>query len=740
MPIRKSCVLVALAAAVLSPPPLAAQGTASPPDHLRPRIGLVLSGGGARGGAHIGVLRALKELDVPIAYIAGTSVGAIIGGLYAAGKNTDELEQMIRSIDWEAGFLDITPRRLYSFRRKRDDDLFLVQRKPGLNHRRFELPIGLSTGQVIDQIIARLTLPVADVRDFDRLRIPFRAVATDIATGEAVVLGSGNFARALRASMSIPAAIAPVDMDGRLLADGGVAMNLPVEVARDMGADIIIAIDISAPLRDREQIKSVLDVTTQLTNLLTREGVRSQRAKLEPRDFLFEPQFAAEFSSTSFERMPETIAVGYDLIMQHQEELRALRLDRESYARYQAALPDPRMPELPRIDFLRLDNRSPLADRVIEPRLSDIKIGEPLDPDAVERAIEKVYGLEVNQNVRYEVVSEGDRTGLEIALEPRAWGPAYLQLGMQYSSSGDQSARFGLAASYLDTAINELGGEWRTTLAIGDEPQFLLDLYQPFGPHGLLFFEPSFKLESTIYDIYSDQETLAELRQREANLELAFGRDLGSWGELRVGLTGSTGDIKTRIGDQAVFPSADFRKGALFARISADTLDDVAFPRAGALASGEWRASRTALGADSNFEQLLVSGIYAHTWGRYTVLSSFRYDTTMSGEAPFESKFRLGGFNDLSGLNPNQLTGQHVLRVGASFFRRIGDLALFPAFAGVSIEVGSAVDTHRFSLDQSVTGGSLWTGVDTPIGPVYVAYGVAEGGVDAFYVFLGRAF
>ena len=204
-----------------------ARGQATPVEpapRTRPSVGLVLSGGGARGGAHIGVLKALRELRVPIDYIAGTSVGAVVGGFYVSGLSVEELEHVVESLEWENAFLNLTPRRLKSFRRKRDDDLFLVSQKPGLNHGEFELPAGLTQGQVIDMILSRETLRASLVDNFDDLKIPFRAVAGDIATGDAVVLGSGNLARALRASMSIPAVLAPIEIDGRLLVDGGIAM------------------------------------------------------------------------------------------------------------------------------------------------------------------------------------------------------------------------------------------------------------------------------------------------------------------------------------------------------------------------------------------------------------------------------------------------------------------------------------------------------------------------------------
>src|SRR5512134_2513374 len=233
--------LAACAAALAASAAAWAQDDAPVGSAERAPIGLVLSGGGARGGAHIGVLKALEELRVPIDRIAGTSIGAIVGGFYVSGMTVADLEQLVESLEWEAAFLNVTPRQLKSFRRKRDDDSFLVNQKPGLNDGEFELPIGLVPGQVIDMIISRETLRASQVDNFDELAVPFRAVAGDIVTGEPVVLGTGSLARAMRASMSIPAALAPIEIDGRLLVDGGIVLNLPVDVAREMGADVVIA-------------------------------------------------------------------------------------------------------------------------------------------------------------------------------------------------------------------------------------------------------------------------------------------------------------------------------------------------------------------------------------------------------------------------------------------------------------------------------------------------------------------
>jgi NTE family protein len=708
----------------------------------RPTVGLVLSGGGARGGAHIGVLKALQELRVPIDQIAGVSIGAVIGGFYVSGMSVADMEALVESLEFEAAFLNVTPRQLKSFHRKRDDDLFLVDQKPGLNEGEFQLPVGLVQGQVIDMILSRETLRASQIQDFDRLAIPFRAVAGDIATGEAVVLRSGSLARALRASMSIPAALAPIEIDGRLLVDGGIAMNLPVEVAQEMGADRIIAVDISTPLRTRETLRSVLDVTTQLTNLLTRNGVLEQRAKLGPDDVLLTPEFGDDLSSVSFARMRESIQAGYDAVMAQRETLEKLALDEMGYAAYVASRNDPRMQELPRIDFIKLDNQSPIADSVVETRLEDIELGATLDVERVETAMNKVYGLEYYQNVRYGLVTEGDQTGIEVELAERSWGPNYLQLGMEYSSAGDQDVLFGLAASYLSTAINELGGEWRATVVIGDEPAFIADLYQPLGPKALYFIAPSLNLESNLFNVYDGDERVTEAQVRSADLEFAVGRELPSWAEYRFGLRVATGTTELRVGDPAFLPEDDFRRGEFFARFAVDTLDDIAFPRQGTLAGMEWRGSRvSALHADADFDQVLAEVVHAKTWGRHTMLTTMRYNATVSGEAPLDRLFRMGGFLDISGLNRNQLSGQNAMRVGAAYYRRVGDLALFPAFAGVTVELGNVFDSRsEISARNSIFGASYWAGVSTPVGPIYVGYGRADNGQGAFYVSLGRIF
>jgi NTE family protein len=344
--------------------------------------------------------------------------------------------------------------------------------------------------------------------------------------------------------------------------------------------------------------------------------------------------------------------------------------------------------------------------------------------------------------VRYSLIERDGRTGLQMEVDERSWGPNYLQLGMYYSSAGEADALFGLAASYLRTARNELGGEWRATFVVGDEPALLADLYQPFGERGLYFYAPALSIESNLYNVFVDDERVTEAKVRQATVEFGVGRELPSWAEYRFGVRVARGDSKLRVGDPQFLPEEDFRLGEVFGRFSVDTIDSVAFPRTGTLAAIEWRVSRDdSLGADANFKQFEASAVHAKTWGRHTVLTTLRYDSTVSGTAPVHRMFRMGGLFDLSGLNRNEISGQHAMRVGTSYYRRIGDLALFPAFAGMSLELGNAFTSRSdISLDNSLFGISFWAGVSTPVGPVYVGLGRAEDNNDAFYVSLGRVF
>jgi NTE family protein len=695
-----------------------------------------LSGGGARGGAHIGVLRALRELRVPIDYVAGTSMGAVVGGLFAAGLNDAELERTVADIDWPAVFAERPSRDDRSFHRKRDDDLYLVGFQPGFNGDGLELPAGLVQGQGIDLLLAELTLNVAAISDFDALPIPYRAVTADIVTGDAVVLGTGSLSRAIRASLSIPAVISPVEIDGRLLVDGGIAMNLPVEVVREMGADIVIAIDIGTPLNRREEITSALSIVSQLSGFLTRRGTQAQIDTLSEKDVLIVPSLG-ELKASDFARINETIGPGYDATMAARAGLAALALSETDYQAHLASRTAPRR-DAPIVEFVRINNESSLPDTLVAARAAEIATGVPFDAETTRAAIAKIHGLGLYQNVRYALVEDDGRTGLEIDAVQRSWGPNYVQVGLEYSAAGGADSKFGIGLSYLRTGINDSGAEWRSSVSFGDEQSMGSVLHQPLGKSAMFFVSPELQRQKVLVNLYEDDVRIAEARAKELHLGIAAGREIDTWGELRFGLTRGAGDTEIRVGDPAL---ADFEYdvGDLFARFTLDTLDNVYFPSGGSHVALEWRTSRESLGASDEYDQVSLRAVTAKTFGRHTLVGSIRYESTIEGVAPIHALPQLGGFFDLSGYAERELTGQNSGRLLGAYYRRIGNFSRMPVYAGITLEVGNVWDTRdAISLDDSLGGGSIWLGADTVVGPVYVGYGRAEGGAESFYFYVGR--
>jgi len=705
----------------------------------RPKIGLALSGGGARGAAHVGVLRVLEDLRIPVDYIAGTSMGSIIAGLYASGMTLDEIEHALVTMDWEHIFDDDPPREELSFRRKRDDDLYLIKAKPGIKDGELKFPAGLVQGQKFDLALRELTLPVATVKDFDRLTIPFRAVASDIGTGQEVVLASGDLAKAMRASMAVPGAFAPAQIDGRLLVDGGITNNLPVSVVRDMGADIVIAVDISTPLASPDEVRNVLEITAQLTSIMTRTNTEQQIASLTKRDILIVPDLR-DITSADFTRAGEAIPAGAAAAEAERAQLVRLSLSESSYRAHLAAriLPGG---DRPIVNFVQIMNDSNLADEVLRERLH-IREGEPLDRVQLEKDIGTIYGLELFETIDYKLIEEGGKTGVLVDARARSWGPDYLQFGLKLSSDfgGDSSYNFGVA--YLKTAINELGGEVRLSAQLGQDPAIFADWYQPLDYDSRYFFEPQIGYGASTYKLYTEDgnDKIAEYRVKQANLELAAGRELGVVGEARLGYRRGTGDVDLNVGSPGL-PEGSFDSGSVFGRLSVDRLDNSYFPSKGYKGGIEYELFRDSLGNDKDLDQLTVNLSYFETFGAHTFGLGGAFNTTMDGSPEVQNLFQLGGFLNLSGYNNNALSGQHSAILTGVYYRRFTQLKFLPWYIGGSLELGNVwEDRNDISADSAIISGSVFLGADTPIGPFYTGYGYAEGGNSSLFLFLGKAF
>lgn len=713
-------------------------------DSPRPRIGLVLSGGGARGAAHIGVLKALEEMRVPVDAISGTSMGAVVGGLYAAGMPAAEIEKLMTSIDWQDAFRDRTSREDLAFRRKQDDADFPVRLPLGLKGGRFLLPKGLIQGQKLQQTLRAATLPVAHVERFDDLPIPFRALATDLETGEAVILDHGDLTGALRASMSIPGVFAPVEIENRLLVDGGVANNLPIDEARALGADIIIVSDVSFPLQLREQLNSPIEISNQMLAIMVRRETLRQRAQLGVRDVVIEAPLGGA-SSFDFTRVSSAIAIGEQETQGHLYQLKALSLSPEAYAAA-VAQRQPRSAAPAQIDFVQADAGSrryaPMLERTLEPF-----VGKPLDVAAVEHKITELYGLDLFETLDYDIVQDGDRTGLEVSARRKSWGPNYVRFALNLQDDFEGNTSFNAAARFIVTELNALGAEWLTDLQVGEHPLFRTEFWQPLTYTSRYFVAPQVAFEIRNVPLIEGQTRVAEFRVRNAELGLAFGRELGTWGEMRVGLQRGEGRSRVRIGDPTL-PEDEFNTGEFFARFSYDKLDNVNFPRHGAQFTLQWDAARDALGDDQSSDILSLDWLISETFGTRDTLVFWTSAGSTVSEATtpaIEDFFTLGGFLSLSGIPPQSIAGPHFGIARLFYYRQIGregpGFLNVPTYAGLSLEAGNVWQQRTdASLDSAIKAGSVFLGLDTLIGPLYLAAGVDNSGETAFYLFLGRPF
>ncbi|MDQ3563453.1 MAG: patatin-like phospholipase family protein [Pseudomonadota bacterium] len=708
----------------------------------RPRIGLVLGGGGARGAAHVGVLRVLKEMHIPVDCIAGTSMGAIVGGLYASGLSPEEIGREIREMDWDDVLEDKPPRPERQFRRKRDDDLYLVKKQLGYESGQLELPLGYIQGQKLDLELVRLTQHVAAIRHFDELPIPFRAVATDIETGKEIVLSSGNLARAIRASMAVPGAFDAVEMDGRLLVDGLVTNNVPLDVARAMGADIAIVVNVGTPLKERSEITSALAIIEQYSNIVGQQNVTRQLDTLRETDIYIQPELG-DISTSDFNRAADTIGLGADAAKTARAKLAKLAITSAGYSDHLAARRG-QVWEAPIVGFVRIENQSKIGDDVLAHPFQAL-IGKPLDRRTLKRSIEELYGWNTFESIRYEIIEEEDKQGLLVHVRDKSWGPNYLQLGLALSTDLEGDSTWDIGVSLLKTALNRRAGELRLAAQIGESPLALAEFYQPLDVGLRYFITPQLFFDSRSFSRFEGGEEIEEVRVKRYGGGLAAGRVLGRWGEIRVGLRRYAGDGEVRIGDPATsdFSDFDFDSAEAYLRLYYDSLDNRDWPRSGAISSLEWIESVESLGADSDFSQLLFTGGLAHSWEKHTFFGGFEFDYTADGVAPVQNRFRTGGFTKLSGFTQDQLSGQQLVLLRSGYYRRLGDIKWLPAYAGVSLEYGNVYegrDDISLAPGDALLAGSVFLGVDTVLGPVYLAYGHAEQGNDSIYLYLGRLF
>jgi NTE family protein len=717
----KKCLLASFAFFLVS-------AVMSPAFAERMKIGLVLGGGGAAGVAHVGVIRELERLGIRPDVVTGTSMGAIIGGLYAAGYTPDDLERVALEVEWDSILNDASDRRLEQplLRDSRLEPLSVQADLPiGIGSDGVQLDSGLVDGVKLTAILSQLTVHVNEVDSFDNLPIPFRAVATDLTTGLPVILDRGPLVNALRASMSIPALFPPVEIDGRLLVDGGVANNLPVDVARQMGADVVIVSSIPAAERSATELRSFGATLSQTMSLFIQAGTRAQLESLGPQDVLFVPDVGS-VGMLDFADAPNTIVEGQSAVVAQESRILALAKSRDALVE-RNDLGDLRSQPLP-YDRIEVDYSGVLDPEIIKRRLGLPDRGSVTGVQ-LEAAIARVYGLNLFESVVYEYQTRDTERVLVVRATPRDDGLLRPRLGLQLNDKLGGDGDFTLALGASLDEVNSLGGQLDLDAAIGRVDAFQARFSQPLNLDQLFHLRGTTRYVSrhgTLFGSLDDPRS--QINVERAALLTEFLWTPGDWGRIGTGIgyQHQTVDIASGFipGTQVDEVTEDQFPVALF--FDYDTLDDPDLPRTGAQISMAYRYD---LNEDESPSSIELDGVVARSIDQHTFSTFLRTSGDLDPQG-FEPRF-VGGFQNLSGLSNGELLGNVTAVVGARYYKRFGFEHPFgdEAFTGFSLEYGGAFDDwSNVGSDGSFVAGSIFAGAQSPLGPIVLGLGAAEQG------------
>jgi NTE family protein len=729
----------------------AAAQTPKPPDaavpaSTRPKIGLVLSGGGARGITHIGVLKVLEEARIPVDFVAATSMGSIVGGLYAMGMPPPEMQRVIATVDWTTLFSDSPSRRELSFRDKEIDRRFPLPLEIGIRDGEFRGFRGVLSGANLTLYLHELASAADGVKELDRLPIPFRCVSTNMVTGTPYVFTTGPLYIAMRSSMSIPGVFSPTEVEGQILGDGGLVDNLPVDVVRKMGADIVIAVNIGTPLATRDQLSSIVGLTGQMINILTEQNVRAQLATLTANDVLIAPDLGS-LSAADFDKASDFIRLGEEAARAALPRLSALALSEPAYAAYKAGLPTIAATPPPTIDFVRIEGTRWANPEALSARLA-IPLGEPLDIKKVDDRVSRLYGSNEYESIEYHVVDEGGQSGLVFDVHEKAIGPNFLRFGLNYSTDFQGESAFSLLAGLKRVWVDSLGAQLLAELELGRIVGARGQFYQPLDDRETFFVSAQGSLENAPRYVFSGSDRVAEYEIETNSGGVDAGLRIGDGGQLRFGpiYTYYKGTPTVALPG---FPVARETDAGVRALARWDNLDNAFFPRSGVHADLDlFYGNRTQrLGSDTpEVSKRIGRGELAANAGVGFTTDDFvnvagRFGGLSRDDPSLVNPFLLGGFLNLSGLRNQQLAGSYVGFGRVVYYHRLLTAPWLGGgvFAGGSLEAGNAWQQRSaVSANDLVAAGSAFIAADTFLGPLYFAYGRASGGAASFYLLLGR--
>ena len=722
-----------IAAAALALSPLVAWGAE------RAKVGLVLGGGGARGGAHMGVIQVLEEMRVPVDCIAGTSMGALIGGAYAAGVAPEDVIDLVKRTDWISIFDDTAGRDAVDIRRKELDDRFYSGVEFGVTRQGLKFREGAVAGEKLKLFFNSLVRADLGERPIEDLPMPLAILATDIGTGERVSIRSGNLPSAMRASMSVPGLLAPVIREGRKLVDGGLTDNLPIAEARRLcRPDVLIVVNVGTPLFEPEQVTGVVTVLGQVVNLLTEQNVQASIKELGPRDIYIRPDLQ-NIPSTAFTRQLDAAARGRVAALTASDQLRQLAVLPEAYARWQSQvrLANPHRP--PMIDEVQVAGTRFVNPETVRRSISQ-RAGAPLDARALASDLVREFSHGDLHSLDYSVVRERDRTILRITPVEKPWGPNYLRFGISLASDFRSESSYNLRALYRATWMNPLGGEWLLGTQIGSEQALWTEFFQPLDKRHASFIRPfaSTSLEKAPLFFEGDRVAVYRVQHNRAGIEM--GVNLGVHGQARAGWMERRMGAVLDTGPNSFFNVTE-RMGGPTATLAIDTYDEPYFPRRGLKVDvTHFDAVR---GGDRLAEYSRTEARVGAAWsvGRWALLGGLEGGTALKGTLPLADAFTLGGPRRLSGFAVDQMRGAEYAfaRVEAQY-----RLDFANPFYGLALIGGVLAEVGRMNKPLTETSLSGWQrsfgaylAADTFLGPIYLGIAEADNGKGRFYLFIG---
>jgi NTE family protein len=734
------CLLLALASTLISaqnPQPFQNQdqpASASQPAP-RPRIGLALSGGGALGLTEIGVIQWLEVNHIPVDRIAGTSMGSIIAAMYATGMSPAEIQKFAEGIDWNDALLPEPTYRQLAYRRKQDRRDYQIEAALGLKHG-LSGPNGFNPGHGIGLLLDRFAFPESGIANFDDLPIPFRCVATDMQSGDRVVLQSGSLATAVRASMAIPGVFTPVEVSGHVLADGGMVENIPVEVVREMDAETVIAVYLRIPLGERAQLETLTGVLSRALDVTL---LQNERHSLALANAVITVD-TGNFSIQDYNRLPDLIRMGYQAAAAQTAALLPYAINNDAeWQQYLAARAARKRPQPRQVQSVEVEGGDSDTDRRIEHRLESVTRG-PLDLPKLETQLTRVAGEGEFDRVGYEGFMQNGVSALRVTAHEKSYGPPFVDLAVNVDGSGVAAFDFSAGARITFMDVEHHGGEWRNDLLLGSSNLAASEFYQPLG-NTHLFVAPYAFASKLSRNAFTGQTRVAVFGDERAGGGFDLGYDSGQRSELRFGYEIFSGKLAPLIGS-AGLPSVSGSTGEFRARYVWDGQDSPTVPSRGTRIIANLSRVLQSPGLVHPIGQLDVqTSTFIPTGAKTSLFLIASGGTTFRGAAgPFQ-QFALGGPFRLGAYLPQEFVGNHYAYSSLGFRRNLYHL---PQLVGGKIYWGGWYEAGSAFNDPStvVVRGTFNLGViaETIVGPIALATSVSPTGQSRVNFSIGRLF